>query len=134
MSYILQWNYRGNTYTTDELAKLCGKPRRILADRLANGWEVEAAVSVPVAPKMIMLSAAEHYENGPINIVFTEHISGVFAHMQPVLHKQYTAHPHCASNDKHKAKLYYTIVLDNGKPLIVYPGEFVAIGGVTAAA
>lgn len=134
MSYILKWELHGCTYTTDELVKLSGIPRRTLANRLANGWDVLAAVTTPVAPKLISYNAAEHYENGPIDVVFTEHISGVFAHMQPVLFKRYTAHPHCASNDKLKAKLYYTITLDSGKPLIVYPGEFVTVGNTASAA
>ena len=49
----------------------------------------------------------------------------VFPEMQPVLRQKYLAVPHAEGK---QGKMFYTIKLKEGKPLIVYPGEFHILG------
>ena len=101
------------------------KPAEITVQKrkMKNGWEIRTDGKKPNEAKIINAFPPELYAKGNVDIYFTEHISGVFAEMQPVLRKIYEAEPHYRQG-KEKAKLYYIIKLDNGKPLIVYPGEF----------
>lgn len=134
MSNVKKWNWNDKYYTTSELVEISGLPKSTLATRLRNGWDVATAMNTPVKTKLICASAPEQYAKGTVEIMFFETIPGVFQEMQPTLNKVYTAKPYCAGSDKLKAKLYYIITLDNGKPLIVYPGEFEWAGNTAAAA
>lgn len=134
MMYVTKWELNGELFTLDELVHKSQLPKRILAERLKSGWDVDVAVLTPVEPKMISHEAANLYANGSIDIYFTAYIPCVFQEMQPALNKVYTAEPHCAGYVKQKAKLYYTIVLESGKTLIVYPGEFVQANCTAEAA
>ena len=135
MMYVTKWELDGQMYSLEELTNIskCQVPKRVLADRLKNGWDVKIALSTPAEPLMISRDAANLYASGSIAICFTADIPGVFQELQPELNKIYIAEPHCAGHTKQKAKLYYTITLENGKPLIVYPGEFVQVGNAVAA-
>ena len=135
MMYVSKWDLNGEQFTLDELVNMSNNiPKRTLAERLNNGWDVEVAIQTPATPKMISQDAADLYASGSIDVCFTSYIPGVLQQMQPVLNKVYTAEPHCAGRVKQKAKLYYTITLDNGKTLIVYPGEFVQVNCPAKAA
>ena len=98
----------------------------------SNGWDSQIIPLASGKPKVIDSFPPEMYANGNINICFLNHIPGFFERMQPVIGKVYSAKPHYRQ-DKLKAKLYFIIRLDNGKPLIVYPGEFKWIEGEQAA-
>lgn len=116
--------YNGEQHTLTSLQKLSSVSCRTLSDRLANGWDVEKAVTTPRQNEARNGCPPEMYENGNIDIVFEKHIPGVFMEMQPVLDRIYSAEPHRAIGHSMKSKLYYIIKLDGGKPLIVYPEEF----------
>lgn len=132
--YVNKWELNGELLTLEELAHRSQLPKRTLAERLKSGWDVDVAVLTPAEPKMISYEAADLYANGSIDVYFSAFIPGVFQEMQPELNKIYTATPHCAGHAKQKAKLYYTIALDSGKPLIVYPGEFEQCNDTAVAA
>lgn len=134
MSNVKKWELYGTSFNADELASLSGLPPSVIAARLRDGWDVDAAVTTPVKQNLICQDAAKMYACGTANIRFTEHISGVFQEMQPTLNKIYIAEPYCAGNNKQKAKIYFIITLENGKKLIVYPGEFEWLGSTAAAA
>jgi len=42
-----RWPYGGLSFTLDELVRLSGLPRRVIKERLKQGWTVEAAVLTP---------------------------------------------------------------------------------------
>ena len=119
--------YNGEEHTLTSLVKLSGLSREALKKRLNSGWDVNTAVETPVRVTMAKEYPREMYANGDITICFTEAISHVFAHMQPKLNTPYKATPHQPCGKNLKGKLYYIIHLENGKPLIVYPTEFLWI-------
>lgn len=134
MSNVKKWEWNDTYYTTAELVAISGLPKSTLATRLRNGWDVDTAMATPVKTKLICTTAPEQYAKGTVEVMFFETVPGVFQEMQPTLHKTYHATPYCAGSHKQKAKLYYIITLENGKPLIVYPGEFEITGKTAAAA
>lgn len=132
MSNVKKWELNGTFYTTNQLVEMSEVDKSTLSKRLRDGWDVDTAIHTPVQLHKVCPAAPKLYSQGSIDVVFTEYIPGVFREMQPVLNKVYAAEPHCASSHKHKAKLYYIITLDNGKPLIVYPGEFKQVNASAA--
>ena len=94
-----------------------------LYQRLAKGMTVQEALSVP---RFCDLSASDvELLNKNLIIKFTKPILTVKAKMQPSLQKEYYAVAHfLPSFDKHNARWFYTIMLADNKPLIVYAGEF----------
>ena len=117
------YDYNERTYTLNELMEHSLVSDRILAERLKNGWDVDVALKTPDPQKLIDSFDPARYACGNIDIMFDDHVAGVFPKMQPVLGKVYSAEPHYQAG-KQKAKLYYIIRLESDKPLIVYPGEF----------
>lgn len=47
MPRLTLYEFRGTRYTATELAELSGVPRGTLYQRLAHGWTIEQAVTVP---------------------------------------------------------------------------------------
>lgn len=134
MSNVKKWKLNDTYYTTSELVKISGLPKSALASRLRNGWDVEPAITTPLSKKTIGTASPQLFAQGNVDVKFLTPVPGVFQEMQPKLNQIYAATPYCTSSQKLKAKLYYIITLDNGKPLIVYPGEFEIIGQTATAA
>ena len=112
--------YNGIFYTLQELSEMHGIPMTTINNRLRNGWPVEKAVSEP-RPEKKQKKTPPEFENGNVvEVIFTEPIGSVFERMQPILGKKYvlTAYPTV------QAEPIFSIRLENGLPLIVYPGEF----------
>ncbi|WP_293808412.1 hypothetical protein [uncultured Bosea sp.] len=47
MPRIFLHEFRGSRYTTSELAEMSGVPAGVLRGRLAQGWNIEQAMTVP---------------------------------------------------------------------------------------
>lgn len=126
----VEYLYRGKNYTVAELSKLRGLSMSVIHNRLKSGWSVEKAVETPYDGSSPM-AIEERWRGKKLRIVFHRPISEVFQHMQPTLGKEYAAIP-CihATGKSGGCKMNYVITLENGKPLIVYPGEFEIIGEV----
>lgn len=116
------FEYQGKETTVAELSQMSGVPAAKIHNRLNYGWSVEAAISAPHkqggSARMPLLP---EFENGNIvEVVFRQPV-GVYSHMRPKLNKRYIATAHTSL---HNASPTYTITLENGKLLIVYPDEF----------
>lgn len=111
--------YQGRPWTLVELSNINNIPVSTINNRLINGWDIEKAISEPVkrgTPRPLPLE----FRNGNIvEVIFTQRI-GVFAHMHPILFKPYVITPHVSIY----MNPVYTIRLENGKDLIVYPEEY----------
>lgn len=115
--------YKGEETTIGELSKMSGVPSALIHNRLKYGWSVEDSVLPPQKPsnsvrKQPLMS---EFENGNIvEAVFRTPVS-VYPHMRPKLNKRYVVTAHTALKSSSPT---YTITLENGKILIVYPEEF----------
>lgn len=113
--------YQGKLVTLNELSAMHGVPVTCINNRLRNGWDIEVAIREPVSPTKQLKPLPEMFADGKVvEVVFTSHIPGVFSHMQPRLMKKYRL---IALQSMCKDPIF-TITLENGKPLIVYPEEF----------
>lgn len=131
MAHRKMYTYNGKSCCLSELVRISGLSRDMILGRIREGWSVEDAVDTPknaIPPSMAASVLA------PVaDVFFTAPVPGVFAHMQPTLHKKYRAEMHFVSKKQEVSKRYYIIQLDNGKPLIVYPNEFhFAKGAITS--
>lgn len=122
--------YNGEYYTVADLSRLTGLSISSLYNRLKSGWNVEDAVETPVE-ECCTQTLEERWRGKTLSILFHEPIPEVFSEMQPMLEKVYIAIPSIHNGGKeHGGKQHFVITLDNGKPLIVYPGEFEIVGEV----
>lgn len=128
-----QYLYNGNTYSLTELAKITGRSMSTLSYRLASGMTVEEAVG---RPNQNSTKKKPSQPSRPqFRIVFRCWVPGVFDWMQPRLNKVYIATQFVPNVDRNEVNsVYYTIQLENGKTLIVYPKEFVNLGEVSVVA
>ena len=114
--------YQGKKMTVAELSRMSGIPAAMIHNRLNYGWSVEAAISAPhkqSGPARMPL--LPEFENGNIvEAVFRVPI-GVYPHMRPKLNKRYIVAAHATLKNSSPT---YTITLESGKLLIVYPYEF----------
>lgn len=116
------FEYQGKETTVAELSQMSGVPAAKIHNRLNYGWPVEAAISEPNkqgGPARMPL--LPEFENGNIvEVVFRQPV-GVYTHMRPKLNKRYIVTAHTGLKNSSPT---YTITLENGKILIVYPYEF----------
>lgn len=124
------YTYKGIEYPITTLAKMSGLSLGNLKRRLDRGWSVEDAVDTP--PRSTDAEGPTILTQ-PVLIAFPAAIPGVFDHMQPLHSRVYIAYPHFSEGTKATTKIYYIMTLDNGKPLIVYPGEFKVLAIVDTA-
>ena len=125
--------YNGNTYNLTELARVTGKPKSTLGYRLSSGMSVEEAVGCPNQNNTGWKPKTTNCLQ--FRVVFRCWIPGVFDWMQPRLNKVYIATQFVPDVDRNEVNsVYYTIQLENGKTLIVYPKEFVNLGEVSVVA
>lgn len=123
----VQYCYKGEYYGIAELSRMSGKSPSLIRGRLMRGWSIEDAVDMPEAGTENQV--AECWRGKRLCVVFRESLVNVFPAMQPVLGVTYTANPGQKSEKRKSGyKEYFVIMLENGKPLIVYPGEFEIIG------
>lgn len=128
-----KYTYRGNEYTLAALAALAGKSKSTLLYRLASGMTIEEAVDRPNQNSVRKRPVEEGRPQ--FRIVFQCWVPGVFDRMQPRLNKVYVATqfiPEGGCGETNRE--YYTIPLENGKNLIVYPNEFINLGAITDVA
>ena len=124
------YNYRGTEYSMAGLVELSGLSEGILYRRIRKeGWSVETAVETPRVHRCQHLEP--RWKGKPLIVMFNEPVLSVFSWMQPILHKEYLAKPFDGTLPAGSAKAYYIITLDSGKPLIVYPNEFVVVREVS---
>lgn len=114
--------YSGEKYSLRELSEMSGIGMNPLAMRLRRGWSVEKAVETPVAEPLGANSGIP--KPNMVWICFDVPIGGVFESMQPKLHTPYLAEKSASVRKQCRFREYYIIRLENGKPLIVYSGEF----------
>lgn len=121
----LYFKYKEQELCLAELEALFGVPREAIRARIKSGWSVEAAAETPITTP----SPIEAKWIGKVlEIKFLRPIPQVFRSMQPNLATTYIAYPHQNPGQRQKAKLFFTIRLENGLPLIVYPEDFHIIG------
>lgn len=120
--------YHGKMCTLNELSMIHGVPVSSINNRLRYGWDIETAISKPVKRAPVAPLPVEFQNENIVEVVFRERI-GVFNHMQPRLNKRYilTAHTSAHMNP------VYTITLENGKILIVYPEEYEIVNVIPRA-
>ena len=116
------FEYQGKKVTVAELSRMSGVPAATIHNRLNYGWSIEAAISAPHKQGgSVRMPLLPEFENGNIvEVVFRQPV-GVYSHMRPKLNKRYIVTAHTSL---HNASPTYTITLENGKLLIVYPDEF----------
>ena len=112
--------YHGKALTVKELLPYSEVALSTLYSRLKANWDVERALRMDseLDPK---------WEGKNLLIVFTSTINQVKQSMQPVLGKKYIAYASKPTTSQ-KARHFFFVWLDNGKKLIVYPGEFHILG------
>ena len=118
------FEYNGVHYTAAELSELSGIKTAIIRQRINSGWTVKKAVTTPT--KKTPPRTAKREEK--YRVVFTRPVPEVFKEMQPRLNKVYIAVQHEGHSSKKTNRSFYTITLENGKNLIVYPDEFINLG------
>lgn len=118
-----KYSYKGKSLTIEELAEdFPGISKESWQYRLSQGWTVAEILNPALRTDII----PEEYRNKPLIICFQKSIP-VKQNMHPVLRKPYLAIP---KQQGTRGKTFYIIHTDNGKshsngkPLIVYPGEF----------
>ena len=111
--------YKGEMLTLSELSALHGVPASTINNRLTRGWDIEEAITVPGRKGTIAPLPPEFKDGNIVEVVFRRPL-GVFAHMQPRLNKRYVVTAHASIH----ANPVFTITLENGKRLIVYPEEY----------
>lgn len=116
------FEYQGEEVTVAQLSRMSGVPAATIHNRLNYGWSVEAAISTSHKQgDSVRMPLLPEFEDGNIvEVVFRQPV-GVYSHMRPKLNKRYIATAHTSL---HNASPTYTITLENGKLLIVYPDEF----------
>lgn len=126
-----KYEYNGTVCTLTELIQFSSVSQKTLSKRLANGWDVKQAVETPTT---IGTYARQTEKQEEIQIIFSAPVPNVFAQMQPVIGKIYTAKVHICNRRAQMCKYFYTINLAPGRPLIVYDGEFKIINPAAAKA
>lgn len=123
--------YKGVEYTISELASISHLHRDTILNRLNKGVSIEEALEMP--PGQLPHHNREDIGKS-IPIVFSQPLPSVRGTMQPVLGKQYIATIHGRhSGSNNLCKVFYIVQLENGKPLITYPGEFRIVREETAS-
>lgn len=117
-------DYKGKMRTLMELSEIHGVPITAINNRLSRGWDVERAISEPAQQKKLTKLPPEFADGNIVEAIFTHSIPQVFAHMQPRLNKRYVVTAHASTV---QMAIVYTITLENGKQLIVYPNEFTVV-------
>lgn len=118
----VRFSYLGKKYSLQELSEISGIKVSSLTTRLRRGWSVARAVETPVVQPL--WSNSENANSDKVLIYFDEPIAGVFESMQPRLHTPYMAEKSSNCKRRFDFREYYIIHLENGKPLVVYLGEF----------
>lgn len=119
--------YKGEKYDLSELSRLGGKSPALIYRRLRHGWSVEDAVDVPAQEEDSAIPKC--WKGKSLRVVFREAVKGVYPVMQPRRGAVYIARPGGSCGGKAcGTRLYFVVMLENGKPLIVYPGEFEILG------
>jgi len=117
--------YNGEKISVQKLADMIGRSSATVHKRIKDGWTVENIIDEYCNQKEIVdLRPFGKF----LQIVFLEPIYSVFASMQPRLGKAYTAELHCLPDKFGHTRQFAVVNLENGKPLIVYPGEFQILG------
>ena len=119
------YEYHGISYTLNELARMSHIHRDTILRRLDWGMTVEEALDQPNSRSLPMLSRSDIGKHVPI--VFNTFVP-VKQEMQPILGKQYIAKICGSPHDSQQCRVFYLVELENGKPLITYPGEFDIVG------
>ena len=118
---LKRFEYKGELLTLSQLSAINGVPTTSINNRMMNGWDIEDAITLPVTPsKQLRPLPAMFAEGRVVEVIFRNYIPGVYNHMQPKLMKRYRL---VALPSKARDPIF-TIELENGKPLIVYPNEF----------
>lgn len=112
--------------TLAELEEIKGIPRETIRTRIKAGWTAEAAAETPQVKDQTAIDPKWHGK--VLEVTFPHFIPKVFEQMQPIPNKRYVAYPHQSSSSRLCNRAFYTIILENSKPLIVYPGEFTILG------
>ena len=112
--------YKGTMKTVAELREISQVSDTTIRQRIADGWSVESAVDTPAHRSIKKQQDGRRF----VNVIFVSTIANVFPKMQPTLGKIYRAEFHPT---KRSSRQFYSIKLENGLPLIVYPGEFIEI-------
>lgn len=115
------YEYRGRECTITELSQIAHLHRDTIRRRLDQGLTIEQILDEALRPKEFALNKEDIGKKVPI--VFTEPLP-VYDSMQPILGKRYIATICGQSGDVATSRIFFLIVLDNGKKLITYPGEF----------
>jgi hypothetical protein len=106
-----------------------GVPITAINNRLARGWDIERAITEPAQQKKVEKLPPEFTNGNIVKAIFTHPLSQVFQHMQPRLNKPYIVTAHASTV---QMAVVYSITLENGKPLIVYPNEFEVISVISS--
>ena len=115
--------YNGVEYTLSELARLSGMRRDTIQHRLKIGCTIEEALEIPLGSLHSLPALCSEDIGKQVTIVFKSP-PPVLASMQPILGKKYTATICGTVCSDVLRRVFYTILLDNGKTLVTYPGEF----------
>lgn len=127
----LQYEYNGEYYTISQLAAMSNNlSAETIRTRIKDGWDIDLVLSIPSGE----VDVDPKWKGKTLEIMFTEPVPTVFAKMQPLLNKTYIARPSTRIRTYEKARSYYIITLENGKPLIVYPNEFHILAEAKAGA
>lgn len=125
----LLYLYEGKYYGVSELSEMTGLTTSAIYKRLKNGWDFGGILTEAVDDATNTVE--EQWQGKALRIVFRNPIPEVFDGMQPVIGRIYNAFPNPNSTGHSGGcRQHFLIKLDNGKPLIVYPGEFEIIGEV----
>lgn len=135
--YSRMYHFGGELVHENELVEKYAKKSGVTVSIFRNrvrilNWDIERALTTPPSDKeMKPTYGGNNAESWWTKVYFTEPVNGIFTSMQPKLHKVYDARfvklTHAnRSNANASAKTEFVIItLDNGKPLIVYKGEYV---------
>ena len=117
---LKEYELNGVSYTLQQLSDMHGIPITTINNRIRNGWPIERAISEP-RPESKKKKVPPEFENGGVvEVVFRTPIPSVYTNMQPIIGKKYVMRAYPTV----QAEPIFSIQLENGLPLIVYPGEF----------
>lgn len=119
--------FRGEMCSIGIIARKAGVSVRYLKSQLENGIMPEEAVALALEERQ-RCTIDPKWKGKALEVVFREPLSSVKKDMQPRLNTKYIATPGRPTTGTTSVRPNYLIRLENGKPLIVYPGEFEVIG------
>ena len=121
------YEYQGEMRSLRELSNMSGLSIATIRGRLNKNWSVEMAVETPNELNS-SCNVPEEFRGKLLKIKFLNFIGAVKKDMQPQLNVIYIATPSSFNPRAMGVRPYFTITLENKKPLIVYPEEFEIVG------